>query len=68
VEKETAMTEHKSRQPDDQETSGVTMDDQGPTYGSSYVENTPGEIEANRRASLNQQEEAGTDSDQRPDR
>ncbi len=63
------MTEQQNQQqPDDQETKGLQMDDQGPSYGSSYVENTPGEIAANRRESLNQAEEAGIDPAQRPDR
>jgi hypothetical protein len=68
VEKEITMTEHKRPQPDDQEPRGQQMGDQGPSYGSSYAEHTPGDIEANRRASLDKEEEADTDPAQRPDR
>ena len=37
---------------DDASERAIPMDDQGPSYGSSYNESTPSEITQNRRASI----------------
>ncbi|MBV9787839.1 MAG: hypothetical protein JOZ51_06685 [Chloroflexi bacterium] len=44
--------EHANQQPE-----GIEMGDQGASYGSSYNETTPGQTEANRRESLEDQDE-----------
>ncbi len=45
-----------------EETEGMQMGDQGPSYSSSYNESTPGEITENRRTSLREEEVAGDHS------
>jgi hypothetical protein len=40
----------------DEDQATLPMDDQGPSYSSSYNESTPGEITENRRQSLNQEQ------------
>ncbi len=41
------------------QTEGMQMEDQGPSYSSSYTESTPGETIENRRASLREAEVPG---------
>ncbi len=40
----------------------IRMDDQGPSYSSSYNESTPGEIVQNRQSSLHDEEATGDDN------
>ncbi|HEX6291253.1 MAG TPA: hypothetical protein VFZ66_18860 [Herpetosiphonaceae bacterium] len=60
------MTEHKQAQEDERDDK-MQMGDQGPSYGSSYNESKPGEIEEHRRAALREQEadERQPDRDER---
>lgn len=53
-----AADKHQQKSGDDQET--MPMGQQGASYSSSYNESTPGEIEANRRRSLHEQESGAT--------
>lgn len=51
------MTQQSKHEHADEQSKGLEMGDQGPTYGSSYSETTPGQVEANRRESLQGQDE-----------
>ncbi len=50
------------RQGSERHDDALEMDDQGPSYGSSYNESEPGEIIENRRASLDDEQEIGQSS------
>lgn len=51
------MTQHNKQEHTEAEPEGLEMGDQGASYSSSYSETTPGQVEANRRVSLEQQDE-----------
>lgn len=51
------MTQQSKPEQADQQSKGLEMGEQAPTYGSSYSESTPGQIEENRRESLQGQDE-----------
>jgi hypothetical protein len=51
------MTQQNKHEQADTDPEGMVMDDQGASYGSSYNESTPGEVEANRAAALREQDE-----------
>lgn len=63
MQKQQSSQEHANQQPE-----GIEMGDQGASYGSSYNETTPGQTEANRRESLDEQGEneqpTSSDNDQ----
>ena len=51
------MTQQNKHERTEAEPEGLEMGDQGASYGSSYTETTPGQVEANRQTSLEQPDE-----------
>ncbi|HEY0606313.1 MAG TPA: hypothetical protein VGD58_25545 [Herpetosiphonaceae bacterium] len=65
------MTQQSKHEHADEQPEGIKMGDQGASYSSSYNETTPGQVEANRRESLQGQDESATpdaDADDRSSR
>ncbi|HEY0734491.1 MAG TPA: hypothetical protein VGD69_06270 [Herpetosiphonaceae bacterium] len=60
------MTQQSKHEHADEQPEGIKMGDQGASYSSSYSENTPGQAEANRRESLEGQDENAA-PESRPD-
>lgn len=58
------MTQQSKQERSDEQPEGIEMGDQGASYSSSYNENTPEQVEANRRKSLQEQDKnAKSESD-----
>jgi hypothetical protein len=55
------MTQRDERERDDIKPKAMVLGDQEASYGSSYNESNPGEVEANREASLREQDEPQPD-------
>ena len=57
-----AVPEERKDQQESRAEEDTAMEDQGPSYSSSYNESTPGEITENRRAGMLEEESRGEGS------
>lgn len=62
------MTQQSKHDHADEQPEGIEMGDQGASYSSSYSETTPGQVAANRRESLQGQDEDATNESGSDDR